>query len=248
MNPDYSILFYIAVAVACFLTGLSKGGLGGMMGAIITPLLALAMPTNIAIGLLLPILILADIFALVAHWRRWDTRQALILLSGALIGVTIGTFVLTNLSTVALRRGLGILVLFFLVYRLFEKRILVSIPYYPRKWHGVLAGSVSGFTSTLAHAGGPAITIYMLIQQIKPVTFVATSVLFFAVLNWIKVPYYLYAGLIRFDVLTKIIWFTPLVPLGVWVGKYLIDRINRIWFERVVILFLLISGLLLLFR
>jgi uncharacterized protein len=248
MNPNFSILFYIAVAIAFFLTGLSKGGLGGIMGAIITPLLALVMPTEIAIGLLLPILILADFFALAAHWRGWDTRRALILLSGALIGVTIGTFVLTNLSTIALRRGLGILVITFLVYRLLEKRILASIHYHARNWHGVLAGSVSGFTSTLAHAGGPAITIYMLMQNLKPTTFVATSVLFFAVLNWIKVPYYLYAGLIRFDVLSKIIWFTPLVPLGVWVGKYLIDRINRVWFERVIILFLLISGLLLLFR
>jgi uncharacterized protein len=198
--------------------------------------------------LLLPILILGDTFALAAHWRRWDTRRVLILLSGALIGVSLGTLVLTNISALTLRRGLGVLVILFVIYRLFEKSILTSLNYQSRNWHGVLAGSLSGFTSTLAHAGGPAITIYMLMQNLKPATFVATSVLFFAVLNWIKVPYYLFAGLIKFDLLMEIIWLTPLVPLGVWGGKIMIDRIDRLWFERMVILFLLVSGLLLIFH
>ncbi len=245
---DNQLAFFLVVAIACFLTGLSKGGLGGMMGAIITPLLALVIPIELAIGLLLPILILGDAFALAAHWRRWDTRRAFVLLSGALIGVTLGTLVLTNVSTLALRRGLGILVLLFVIYRLFEKRIVRSLQYQARNWHGVLAGSISGFTSTLAHAGGPAITIYMLMQNLPPTTFVATTVLFFAILNWIKVPYYLYAGLFDFELQTRLLWLAPLVPLGVWVGKFMVDRIDRIWFERMVILFLSISGLLLVFR
>jgi uncharacterized membrane protein YfcA len=246
--PENQILFIIVMAAACFLTGLSKGGLGGMMGAVITSMMALFMPAELAIGLLLPILILGDIFALAAHWRRWETRLVVILLMGAIIGVTLGTLVLTNISTTALRRGLGIIILLFVVYKLLEGRILASIQYQPRIWHGVLAGSISAFTSTLAHAGGPAITIYMLMQKVAPATFVATAVLFLSVLNWIKVPYYWYAGLFNFEILLRVIWLAPLVPLGVWTGKYLVDRIDRVWFERVVVSFLFISGMLLLFR
>lgn len=156
------------IAVADFLTGLSKGGLGGMVGASNTPMMVLIMPLDQAVGLLLPILMLGDIFAVAAHWRRWVTRLIWMLILGALIGVALGTWVISNLSPLLLRRGLGVLVLVFLLYRLFEKRILGSLTYQPRRWHGALAGSTAGFTSTLAHAGGPPITIYLLMQNMQP--------------------------------------------------------------------------------
>jgi uncharacterized membrane protein YfcA len=246
MNPSNQIAYIIVVALAAFLTGLSKGGLGGMTGALITPMMALVMPMEEAIGLLLPILMLGDAFALAAHWRGWDQRRIWILLAGAVAGVTVGTFVITTLPSSVLRKGLGGLVLFFVLYRLFEQCILGALQYQARRWHGLLAGSLSGFTSTLAHAGSPPITIYLLMQNLRPDVFVATAVLFFAVLNWIKVPYYYYAGLFDFSTQLKLIWLTPLVPLGVWLGKLLVDRIDKVWFERVIIILLLISGILLL--
>lgn len=219
-----------------------------MMGALITPMMALVMPMDQAIGLLLPILILGDVFAVAAHWRRWDQRRVWVLLIGALAGVTLGTIILTNVPVGMLRRGLGLLVLFFVLYRLFERRILGALHYQTRRWHGLLAGSLAGFTSTLVHAGGPPITIYLLMQDLQPTVFVATSVLFITCLNWIKVPYYFYAELFDFGTLWKLIWLAPLVPLGVWLGKRLVYRINKIWFERIIIAFLLVSGILLLLR
>jgi uncharacterized membrane protein YfcA len=246
MITDFSMPFFVAIALAAFLVGFSKGGIGGAMGVLITPLTALVIPIEQTIGLLLPILILGDMFALAAHWRRWDQRRIWVLLGGALLGVTLGTFILTNISSFILRRGLGVLVIIFVLYRLFERRILGALRYQARSWHAVLAGSLAGFTSTLAHAGGPPITIYLLMQDLEPGVFVATSVLFFAALNWIKVPYYLYAGLIDFTTLLKLVWLVPLVPLGVWLGKRLVERVNKIWFDRVITFLLLITGILLL--
>ena len=159
-----------------------------------------------------------------------------------------GTFILTSVPPLVLRRGLGTLVMIFVVYRIFERRILGALTYQARRWHAVLAGSLAGFISTLAHAGGPPITIYLLMQDLQPAVFVATSVLFFTALNWIKVPYYLYAGLFDFETLLKLVWLAPLVPLGVWLGKRLVERINKTWFERIIIVLLLITGILLLVR
>jgi uncharacterized membrane protein YfcA len=246
MINDFPIPFIVAIALAAFLTGFAKGGIGGAMGVLVTPLTALVIPIEQTIGLLLPILILGDTFALAAHWRRWDQRRIWVLLGGALLGVTLGTFILTSVSSLILRRGLGVLVIIFVLYRLFERRILGALRYQARGWHAVLAGSLAGFTSTLAHAGGPSITIYLLMQDLEPGVFVATSVLFFAALNWIKVPYYLYAGLIDFAMLLKLVWLAPLIPLGVWLGKRLVERINKVWFDRVIIVLLLITGVLLL--
>lgn len=211
-------------------------------------MLALVMPLDQAVGLMLPILILGDIFTLSVYWRRWQVRYLWILLAGAVIGVTLATLVLANFPLDVLRKGLGLLVLTFVAYRLFERRILKSLTYRPRHWHGVLAGSLAGFTSTLAHAGGPPITIYLLLQNLPPTTFIATSALFFAVLNWIKVPYYYYAGLFDFKLMLQFIWLTPLLPLGVWTGRRLVRRMDRAMFEKVITVLLLASGLLLLLR
>ena len=218
------------------------------MGALITPMLALVMPLDQAIGLTMPIFIIGDIFAMAAHWRRWEAPLIQVLLLGGILGVILGTFVITNVSITALRRGLGAIALLFVLYRVFEQHILRLLRYQPRRWHGVVAGSVAGFTSALANAGGPAISIYLLMQNLSPSLFVATSVLFFAVLNIIKVPYYFYAGLFDYSIPSYLIWLAPLVPLGVWLGKRLVNRIDKVFFERIILFLLFATALLLHFR
>ncbi len=247
MAPNL-ILYYTTMALAAFLTGVSKGGLGGMMGALITPMVALVIPVDQAIGLLLPVIILGDVFALGAHWRRWNGRLVGLLIPGGLIGITLGTFVLTNISALLLQRILGVLVFLFVGYRLAENKVLKTLSYQTQNWHGWVAGGLAGFTSTLAHAGGPLIAIYLLIQNIPPPVFIATSLLFFAVTNLIKVPFYYQAGLIDMAVLAQVVWLAPLVPLGVWVGKRLAMRVDRTVYERIILVLLVISGVLLLTR
>jgi len=153
-------VFLIVAALVAFLIGLSKGGLGGSAGALATPMMALVLPADKVIGLILPILMLADIFAVALHWRRWNGKLVFLLLPGAIIGVTIGTFFITNAPTETLQTLLGIIILMFALYKIFEKRILGLINYRSRNWHGILAGSVTGFSSALAHTGGPPVSIY----------------------------------------------------------------------------------------
>jgi len=236
----------IGFGLACLLTGLSKGGLGGTLGGLITPLLALFLPANVVVGLMLPVLMLGDLFAISMYWRKWDRHHSLLLLFGSLFGVAGGTFFLNRLSPEALRHGLGLIVLVFSLYRWLEPRLVGRLKVQPQPWHGMLAGGVAGFTSTLAHAGGPPVTIYLLTQQLAPTAFVATSALFFTVLNWIKVPSYFLSGMFQWELQLRLAWLLPLVPLGAWLGQRLVQRINRRWFDRIVSFFLLLSGLLLL--
>jgi uncharacterized membrane protein YfcA len=83
-------------------------------------------------------------------------------------------------------------------------------------------------------------------QDISPRTFVATSALFFMVLNWIKVPSYLYIGLFDFQLLRQVVWLFPLLPLSVWAGKLIADKINKVLFDRLIIILLAVSAFLLL--
>ena len=136
-DPTY---FYLMFAVVAFIIGLAKGGLGGTLGALATPLMALVMPADQVIGLLLPVLMLADVFAVALHWRRWNSKLVWLLIPGSIVGVTIGTFFITNAPTRTLQIALGVIVLLFAIYRIFEKRILGSLRYQPRNWHGLLQG------------------------------------------------------------------------------------------------------------
>jgi uncharacterized membrane protein YfcA len=89
-------VFLIMLAAVAFLVSLSKGGLGGMAGTLSTPLMALVMPVNKVLGLLLPIMLLADVFSVALHWRRWNGRLVWLLIPGAVVGVTIGILLLTS--------------------------------------------------------------------------------------------------------------------------------------------------------
>lgn len=238
-------LFFLTVGFVALLIGVSKGGLGGTIGALATPLMALVMPADKVIGLILPILMIGDVFAVAFYWRRWNRRLIILLIPGSIVGVTIGTFFITNAPTEFLRTTLGVIVLVLAIYKLLEQRILGWLTYKSRDWHGVLAGTVAGFSSALAHTGGPPVSIYLLMQEVTPWVFIATSALFFMILNWIKVPYYLYAGLFDLQRLRQIAWLMPLVPLGVLIGRWAAGRIDRRTFEQIIIVLLLINGTLL---
>lgn len=242
---DHQTLFFIIAAIVSFLIGLSKGGLGGTAGALATPMMALVLPADKVIGLILPILMLADIFAVALHWGRWNLKLILLLLPGAVVGVTIGTVFITNAPTETLRLLLGIIVLLFGLYKVFERRILNYFTYQPANWHGLLGGTITGFSSALAHTGGPPVSIYLLMQKVTPSVFIATSALFFLCLNWIKVPFYAYAGLFDFEQLSQVAWILPLVPAGVWSGRWLAYRVDRKTFENIIVVLLLVNAVLL---
>jgi uncharacterized membrane protein YfcA len=240
--------FFLMTAFVIFIIGVSKGGLSGTVGVLATPLMALVMPADKVIGLLLPILIIADIFAVASHWQKWDNRLVLQLIPGGIAGIILGSFLISSISPLALKRGIGIVVLLFVIYKLFEQKLINTMAYQSRHWHGVLAGSAAGVSSTLAHTGGPPIVIYLLLQNISPRVFVATSALYFAILNLLKVPSYFFIGLFDFDMFRQIIWLLLLLPLSVWIGKIMAEKIDKVLFERIILVFLTISAFFLLFR
>lgn len=242
---DYAFYVYFVVAVGMFLVGMSKGGLGATLSAVTVPLMALVLPIKDVIGMMPPVLMLADALAVGVHWKKWDNRSVLLLIPASLIGVTIGTLILANAPARLIRIMLGLIVMLFVVYKLFEKRIFKKMTYKPRNWHGLLAGSTAGFTSSVAHTGGPPVAIYLLLQNVQPRVFAATSAIFFLILNYIKVPFYYVADIFNFDLLQQLLWLLPMVPLGVWAGKWVVARVSKELFDNIILSLLIISALLL---
>lgn len=246
MDTTNPIVFYIGVGVIAFLVGLAKSGLGGLLGSLATPLMTLLVGADEALGLTLPILMIADPFALAFNWRKWDWHLILWLLPGAIVGVTVGTYLITQAPTRVLQIIIGAIVLVFVLYKLAESRILQAFQYEGKDWHGLVAGVITGIVSALAHIGSPPVSIYLLIRRVKSEVFVGTMVLFFLILNWIKVPYYLAAGLFDWQLILKILVVMPMVPLGAWTGRWLVSKVDQKTFEKIIIGALALSAIVIL--
>jgi len=225
--------------------GIAKAGFGGGIGVIATPLMALTIPVTDAAALLLPLLIICDLFA-VKHYRTcFDRRSAGLLLAGAVPGVGAGAFFFAYFldNQRVLEVGIGVLALGFVLFQAVRVLLLGFLEKrHPPALEGIAMGAISGFTSTLAHAGGPPVSIYLLPQRLPRDLFLGTTVIFFASLNQIKlIPYYS-LGLLKVGNLMTILLLAPLSYVGVRLGIYLKGRFTDLWFNRVVYAVLLLAG------
>ncbi len=251
MNP--SVLVYLALALCAFLTGLSKGGLGGGLGTLVTPILALVMPAPMAVGVSLPMLIIGDFFAVSAHWRGWNSRLIWMLLPGSILGIIVGSFALGRLSTVLVQHILGAAAILYTLYKFWSRWRAAKLAKGTgfsgfSFWQTSIFGSLSGVASTMANAAGPLITIYLLGWRLSPSVFVGTTALYFAIVNLLKVPGYLSAHILNQDMLLVIAWTVPIIPFGVWSGKLLDKHLNMDVFETVILVLLAATGVLLLLK
>lgn len=233
--------------LAALLIGISKGGLGGPVpGSMAAPLLTLVMPAADAMGIVLPMLLFADLLALRLYWRKWSQHYLRLLLPAATVGIISGTVVLLILPDASLRRIIGGFTLLMIAYKLIGDQV-TSLNYQPKAWHGSLAGWGAAFGAALANSGAAPYTAYMLLQpDMQPRMFVGTATLFFFLINALKVPGYLGGGVLQFDRIWPIAWVYLLIPVGFSIGYQGLKRINAQLFERLLLVLLAILGLILL--
>lgn len=243
--PHYPTSFWVVAVFVMLLIGLGKSGFGSGFGALATPLLALTIPVADAAALLLPLLIIMDIFTVPYYRGRFHWGHLRILLIGALIGIALGGYYFTALShnERAMKIGIGALAVLFVLIQVGRSFLLCALrDQPPPRAIGWLMGTVGGFASTIAHAGGPPVTIYLLPQGLPRAQFVGTTALLFGLINLVKlVPYYS-LGLLRVGNLTTILLLAPLAYVGVRLGVFLNKRFTDKWFTRFVYAFLFLTG------
>jgi uncharacterized protein len=247
--PDHSLLFWISAICAVTMVGISKAGFGAGVGVIATPLMALTISVADAAALLLPLLILCDIVAVCSYGTNFHRRSIKYLMPGAVIGIGAGSFFFGSFIGMdhVMRIGIGVLAVVFVIFQATRAYILGALKERrPHAAEGVLMGAIAGFTSTLAHAGGPPIAVYLLPQKLTPTLYVGTAVIFFAITNALKLFPYWSLGMLKVGNITTIALLSPLTYVGVKLGLYLNNRFSQKWFDRVVYGVLFLSGLQLL--
>jgi uncharacterized membrane protein YfcA len=239
--PLISDPYFYAVAIpAVLLLGISKSGFGAGFGSLAVPLMALAVTVPQAAAILMPILLLMDVMSLAAFRKHFDDRLIRFLVPLGLLGTVVGTLSFRLLDARLVAGIVGVLTLLFLAQRLLFPPRLDSP--HPPKWLGAILTVASGFTSFVAHAGGPPVNAYVIPMRLAPLVFSATMAAFFFVVNLSKWIPYAWLGLLDLRNMATSLALLPIAPIGVLVGVKLAHRIRPLLFYRLIYAGMFLTG------
>jgi len=233
--------FWLAAVPGVLLFGISKGGFAGGFGIVTVPLMALAIAPAQAAAIMLPILLIMDLGAVWAYRRHWNRKLIKVLLPAGLAGTAIGTLAFRALSSDGIRLFLGALAIGFVLWRTLL-RAPSAAPEAQSIPRGAFWATLSGFTSFVAHSGGPPLSVYLLPLRLAPSVLVGTVAVLFACLNWAKVLPYWWLGLFSTQNLLTSAALAPVGVAGVALGVWLHRRVREAVFYRLVYAFLLLTG------
>lgn len=231
---DISWLGWAVLGVSSFLIGFSKTGLPGV-GILSILLIASVIPARASTGLVLPMLIVGDIFAVSYYHRHAVWRHLLVLLPFAVIGVIIGYIGMGHVDDRQLSRIIGSIVLVLLGVNAWWSRRKAGDDAVPSSWWvGAVFGLLAGVTTMMANAAGPIMIIYLLAMRLPRHEFVGTGAWYFLLVNCFKVPFSAHLGLITFASLKFNLMLVPLIICGALAGVALMKHIPEKGFKVVV--------------
>jgi uncharacterized membrane protein YfcA len=236
--------FYAVTVPAVLLLGISKSGFGAGFGSLAVPMMALAVSVPQAAAILMPVLLLMDLLGIAAFRKDFDWPLLKFLIPCGLVGIVVGALLFKLLQASVVAGIVGGFTLMFLAQRLLFPPQANSPP--PPRWLGAILTATSGFTSFIAHAGGPPVNAYMIPLRLSPVRFTATMAFFFFVINLAKWLPYAWLGLLDWRNFATSLVLLPIAPIGVWVGVWLARRISQVWFYRILYLGMFLTGVKLL--
>jgi uncharacterized membrane protein YfcA len=193
-------------------------------------MMALAVTVPQAAAILMPVLLVMDLLGMAAFRKNVDRQLLRFLLPFGLIGIVIGALLFKALDAKVVAGIVGGFTLLFLAQRLLFPPRADSPP--PPKWVGAILTATSGFTSFIAHAGGPPINAYVIPLRLSPVLFTGTMAFFFFFINLSKWIPYAWLGLLDVRNMLTSLALLPFAPIGVWVGVRIAHRIKPLLFYR----------------
>jgi uncharacterized membrane protein YfcA len=250
-------LFWIGLSL--FLIGMSKGGFP--VGAIALPVLILVWPEQThaarsAVGFMLPMLCVMDIVALLFYWRNVQWGRLIYLMPATVIGVAVASVLFVSdesaliaVSDGALKLLIGVIGILFVIYFSAKKWVLQHIHASHPTWRkGSIFGFAAGITSTLAHAAGPVLQMYLLPQHLEKKKFAGTSCAFFWMLNLIKLLPFALLGRIQTENLQLGGVLLPVIPLGVAFGWWLTHKTEQKHYTILIYAVLLVTSITLIIK
>lgn len=222
-------------AVAALCVGLAKGGFSGF-GMLTVLLIAWVMPAYESTGAVLPLLICGDIFAVAIYRRHAQWVFIRRMLPPAFVGICIGYWLMPLIPKDHFRPFIGVVVFVMVVLqyiRQFRPAAFESVP--NTRWFGISMGVWSGITTMMANAAGPVMALYFLAIGLPKYELVGTGAWFFMIVNIVKLPFSHHLGLVNKETLAFNLVLCPLVVVGIFLGRFLIQRVPQKLFEQILL-------------
>lgn len=241
------LFYYVCAIIAVATSGLGKGGFAGV-GALGMPILALAIDPVRAAAIMLPILIVQDAVSVWAFRHSWDRLVLAVMIPGMAIGVALGYVFAAQVSANVVLGALGVISVLFGLQRLWvERGGDMTLPSDSPPWIGVLFGVGAGFTSQIAHAGGPPFQMWVLPRRLPRDVLIGTTAISFAILNWMKVPAYAALGQFTRENLIATALLVPVALLSTVAGVWLVRRVDPARFYVMIYALMILVGLKLIY-
>jgi len=235
MAPN-SVADWLLLAVAAFGIGITKSGFSGV-SMVHVYLFASVFGAKDSTGIVLPMLIAGDVFAMSVYGKRANWVYVRRMMPPTLIGVVAGWLLMFQLPEVYYRPLIGFIVLGLTslqIIRLWKEEWFAGVPH--SAWFAWSMGILVGLTTMLANAAGPVFGLYLLAIGLPKLEFVGTAAWFFLILNIVKIPFSWSLGLIRLDTLALNAMLIPLIGLGLWVGSLVIRKIPQRLFDSIILI------------
>lgn len=230
-----------------FLVGAAKAGIKGM-GMLIVPLMATLFGGKPSTGIVLPLLIMADVFAVSYYNRHAQWKYVWRLLPAAAIGVLLGVWVGQFLNEALFTNLLAIIIIGSLLMMLYLERRGVSTERIGGWGATSIFGLLGGFTTMIGNAAGPIMAVYLLATRIPKFAFIGTGAWFFMMINWFKVPFHVFVWqTITWPTVLLCVSSLPAIALGIFIGIKIVDRIPEKGFRYFIMIMTSIIALRLLF-
>lgn len=242
-----TITDWLLLAIAAFGIGITKSGFSGV-SMVHVILFAFVFGARNSTGIVLPMLIAGDIFAMSVYGKHANWRYVRRMMLPTLIGVVIGWLMMFRLPETYYRPLIGAIIFGLTVLqiiRLWKEKWLADVPH--AAWFAWSMGIFVGLTTMLANAAGPVFGLYLLAIGLPKLEFVGTAAWFFLLLNIVKIPFSWSLGLIRLDTLALNAMLIPLIALGLWVGTRIIRKIPQRLFDSLILVLTGVASLKLLF-
>ena len=215
----FDMTFLLIAIPAVMFAGISKAGFGSGAAFAAAAVMALVVPPGVALGVMLPLLMVIDAVSLRPYWRRWDAPSARHIIIGAAPGVALGAVIYAMVNADSFRLMIGLVCIAFVGWQWGRGRGIIRVGHFgfARPWAWV-TGLAAGFTSFVSHAGGPPVAVFLLGQGMPKTTYQATTVFVFWAINLLKFGPYAYLGIFTADTALADLVLAPFAVLGAWLG------------------------------
>ncbi|WP_353298295.1 sulfite exporter TauE/SafE family protein [Sulfitobacter pacificus] len=241
---ELDLFFFCVAGPAVIFAGVSKAGFGSGAAFAAASVLALVVPPELALGIMLPLLMLIDVSSLKPYWGKWHAQDARLLILGGLPGILAGILLYRVASADLLRLLIGVVSVAFVLWQLALATGVVRLAKsrMPDR-AGLLFGAITGFTTFISHAGGPPAAFFLLSRGLNKTQFQATTVVVFWALNIVKFIPYAVLGMFTAQTFLANLLLAPFALLGTWLGVRAHVLVpERLFFGATYVLLLLTGG------